>query len=932
MNTKEPEQPKHLAEYYYILSKHKWIVLSSFILIVGLTVLHTAQMKPVYRATATMVIENERRRSQVTGEPLDVGGFYMGALKFNTHFNLIVSRPVLEHLIRDLNLDQLNEVKDLEVSAWKELLSKFKENVQILRGEKRSDDSVISDDKVTQLARRLRGKINVQGIKDTLLLKISAEDRDPVIARNIANSLARSYIAFNISNRLKFSKNTLSWMTNQLYEMKKKLEASEEEFLAYKQQAKLFSLEGKQRVVDQKIADFNDAYLKAKNRRLELDGKLAKLRSTFESGADILYARSLVQNALIDNLYAQLLDSELELSRLSKVYKHKHPKVIKITAAIDKTRKRLYDEVRKEVENLRSERSVLFEKEKVLQDTIAGFENEALETNRKALKYGIFKRNRETNKKLYDTLLSKVKETNIGENIDVSNIRIVEEAIVPGAPVRPNKVRNLMWGIVFGLMTGIGLAFLREYLDRSLRTEEDVQRYLGLPALSIIPVADRMKPKMVAALRDDPAPEEVEKSTLLAGGQTRLNRKKRPSKKKITFPFGLFLDYYPINSRFAEAYRNLRTNIDFSFIEKDFRSLLITSAGEQEGKTLTAANLAYTISRTGKSVLMVDADLRKPKLSRLNPSHTSPGLTGLLSHTFNTDVRSGALGQVGTSDLFRLLVLQKKTGILNLSEGKEEVELVFLQGDLIDVDWQSRPKERRLGATLVKNNLVTEEQARRAMLRHRDTGQKLGFILINMGLIKEEDLTGPLTIQMLEGLRIALQFKSGRFSFKDLPAPEFDRASFDPVDLKRLYAQATLGGEELPYLGKEITATIVETGVSGLFLLPGGNLPPNPSEILASDRMSFLLGRLKKRFDVLIIDSPPILPASDSLILAPRIDGVILLVKAGAMNRKMVIRAVQQLKLAQANLTGVALNQVDVKKGGYYRYYHKYYSKYYGES
>jgi uncharacterized protein involved in exopolysaccharide biosynthesis len=495
MKADDQEQPRHLSEYYHILSKHKWIVLGAFILIVGFSVFQTVQTRPVYRATATMVIENELRRSPVTGEPLDVGGLYMGALKFNTHFNLILSRPVLEHLIRDLHLDQNNELDSLGGSVWNDLLSRFKENVQILSGAEPGAHGPISDDKVTQLAGRLRGKIIVEGVKDTLLLKISAEDHDPIVAKNIANALAKAYIAFNISNRLAFSRNTLTWMTNQLYDMKKKLEDSEEDFLTYKQDANLFSLEGKQKVVDQKIADFNDAYLKTKNSRLELDGKLAKLNPGFESGADILYARSLIQNSLIDSLYAQLLDAEMELSRITKVYKHKHPKVIKVQDTIDKTKKRLYDEVKKEVENLKAERSILFEKEKTLQKTIADFESEAMETNRKALKYNILERTRETNEKLYDILLSKVKESNIGENIDVSNIRIVEEAVAPGMPIRPDKVRNLLLGMALGLMTGMMLAFFREYLDRSIRTEEDIQRYLKLPVLSVIPVADKVKQK-----------------------------------------------------------------------------------------------------------------------------------------------------------------------------------------------------------------------------------------------------------------------------------------------------------------------------------------------------------------------------------------------------------------------------------------------------
>ena len=139
---------------------------------------------------------------------------------------------------------------------------------------------------------------------------------------------------------------------------------------------------------------------------------------------------------------------------------------------------------------MKSESSVLLSREKVLQKTIAEFENEALATNRKELKYTILERNVQTNQKLYDTLLSKVKESNIMESIDVSNIRIAEEARTPGGPVKPNKNRNLILGALFGLVMGIVLAFFWEYLDRSLRTEEDVQRYLGLPVLSVIPKAE----------------------------------------------------------------------------------------------------------------------------------------------------------------------------------------------------------------------------------------------------------------------------------------------------------------------------------------------------------------------------------------------------------------------------------------------------------
>ena len=392
----------------------------------------------------------------------------------------------------------------------------------------------------------------------------------------------------------------------------------------------------------------------------------------------------------------------------------------------------------------------------------------------------------------------------------------------------------------------------------------------------------------------------------------------------------LFMDNYPAKSRYAEAYRTLRTNIHFSFMEKDFQTLLITSAGEDEGKTSTVANLAYTMAQAGKSVLMIDADMRKPLLSRLISSNESPGLTGLIADVFGADVRDGSLDEYGIHDLLKLLSLKKKTGLLHLSDGKEKIELFFLHGEIMDLNWPTRPDEKKLASVLIKNNLITREHAKLAIGHQKDTGQKLGLILVSMGLLNRDDLTGPLTIHMIEGLRTALQFKKGTFSFKKLPESDFEQASFKPVDFHQLYRQVITGEEELPYLQKKINSAILKTDVANLFLLPAGNLPPNPSELLGSKRMSFLISNLKKRFDTLIIDSSPILPASDALLLVPRTDGVVLMVKAGLMNRELVKKAVDQLRLSQANLLGVALNSVDIKREGYYKYYHKYYSKYYG--
>ena len=857
----------------------------------------------MYQTTATIVIEGDRRTSPITGQMMNSEVFYSGALDFNTHYRLITSRPVLERAVKNLKLDQINSEDLQKKKPRKTILSTLKQNFNLLIGKKKKTYIVV--DKMSQLVASLEGKIKIEHIENTRLLKITATDIDPVNAKNIANALAKSYIDFNIENRLKSSQNTLSWMTDQLYEMKKKLEDSEEEFIAYKQKEKIFSFTGKQDLIAQKIEDFNNSYIQTRNKRLEIDSKLKELNPSSGSDPNIFYARSIILNPVIDNLYSQLLDQEMEVSRLKKVFKPKHPKLIQAKTNLENTKNKLHEEVLKEVENLKFERSILFAKEKVLQNTMADFENDALDNNRQELKYKIFERNVETNQKLYDILLSKVKESNITDNIDVSNIRIVEEAIIPKWPLPQKKSRNLMMSFILGLIGGIGLILFFEYLDRSLRTEEDVQKYIGLPVLSVVPEAGNKT--------------------------TGANPKKRSDKRNSSMPFELSLNNLSVNSSFAESYRSLRTNIDLAAMDKDFRTLLVTSAGAMEGKTLTTANLAYTISKRGKTVLMIDADLRKPMLSRFVESNESHGLTGLLTEAFNAKILGGSVNEkLGISDLLRLLSFQKKTGRLRLSDSIENLELFFLQGDLVDLNWLNRPEEKKLAAILVANGQITREQAQRAIDRQKGTGQKLGFILINMGLLPKKDLIGPLTIHMMEGLRSALGLKTGNFSFEELSPSDYDRSSFDPADIPALYSQVILGEEKLPYLGEKINSVILKTEVDNLFLLPCGDIPPAPSELLASARMSFLISYLRKKFDMLIIDSSPIMPTSDALILASLMDGVLLINRSGMINRKMVIKTVEQLQNAQANLMGIVLNRVDIKKEGYYKYYNKYYSKYYG--
>jgi succinoglycan biosynthesis transport protein ExoP len=495
------DQTQRLSDYFEIVAKHKWNIILTFLVVFGLVAVYTFNITPIYESSASLVLAYEQVKSPVTGETIVYENYMSQALNFNTHFSLIKSRPVIEKVIRKLDLTQLNSDVFVETSPWKQIFYRFKENIRILLGRKK--ELVSPQRRESNLIEMLRKKTRAQRVPNTYLVKVIVEDHDPEMATDIANALAESYIEFNISYRMQSSKNTLNWMTNQLYEIQKQLEDSEEEFLNFKGKERLFSLEGKKGIIEGNLSTFNSQLLDIRNKRRSLEARLAEMERIFSKAGNVTQIQSWVDNELVKSLYNQLVKSEVELSRLSKVYKSKHPKVLETQAAISKIQRKLKDEITKEIENMKAQRSVMYASEKVLQETLDGFESDALNTNKRELKYRILARNVETNRKLYDILLSKVKESNMVDNINASdsstNIRIAENAIVPQIPVKPDKKRNLISGVIMGLLTGLGITFLLEYKDRSLHTEDDVRKHMGLPVLAIIPVAEKSKRKVYGA-------------------------------------------------------------------------------------------------------------------------------------------------------------------------------------------------------------------------------------------------------------------------------------------------------------------------------------------------------------------------------------------------------------------------------------------------
>jgi polysaccharide biosynthesis transport protein len=487
------EKEIHLSEYLMVLMKRRTLIILVFILTVLATAFYSFSVDPVYESSARLIIDKESSSSPITGERTDYESYRDHTMTFNTSIEMIISTPVIKEVIDALNLDA--EDKDLEVSFIRQWLSQLKDNVKLLL--KKDDNQIplppkeMENRRIQGLVNAVRNKITVEQVRDTRLLNISVKDKDPELAAAIANTLAAKFMEFNLANKMDASKQTLAWLNQELYDLRKKLEDDEQKFFEYKQENMVFSIEGKQKLAEQKIQEFNNRYLETRNKRLELDAKINELEKNLGTLKGVANVRSLINNPIIESIYAKTVDLEIELSRLAKIYKGKHPKIVQAQTELEKTRTSLAQEIAKEKENLKSERKVLFAREKTLESTLSEFEKEALDTSSKELKYTILQRNVDTSRNLYDLMVSRIKESNILQTANTSNIRQVETAQVPIGPVSPNKKRNLLLSMVLGIFFGCGLAFFFEYMDQTVRTEEDIHQHFSLPVLSVIPKADK---------------------------------------------------------------------------------------------------------------------------------------------------------------------------------------------------------------------------------------------------------------------------------------------------------------------------------------------------------------------------------------------------------------------------------------------------------
>ncbi len=415
------------------------------------------------------------------------------------------------------------------------------------------------------------------------------ESPDPQLAAVVANAHATAYMQQDLDLRLQSSSQASVFLAQQLDQQRKVVETSEQALQHYREKTDSVSLEDKQNITVQKLADLNGAVTRAKTERLQREAVYNQVKAIEHDRAALDTFPAILASPFIQQLKGQVADLQRQRASLGEKYGDKHPEMIRLSRQIEQTDAKIQIEIGKVVQSIRNEYEAALAQERSLVEALDQQKTEALALGRKGIDYGSLQRDATTNRQMYDSLLQRAKETQVGAELKSSNIRIVDAAIVPDGPVSPNKPRNLLFAIFGGGIFAVGLAFFFEYLDNRVKSPDEIKHYLGLPFLGLVPAL---------AAKDGGAEDALLHNTVPSG--------------------------------FAEAFRTIRTNVLFSSTEEGGRSIVVTSTAPGEGKTLVATNLSIALAQAGQRVLLVDADMRKPRVHSVLGQEQTPGLSNVL--------------------------------------------------------------------------------------------------------------------------------------------------------------------------------------------------------------------------------------------------------------------------------------------------------------
>ncbi|HEY6420959.1 MAG TPA: polysaccharide biosynthesis tyrosine autokinase [Candidatus Binataceae bacterium] len=746
----QDESRLDIVQYWHTIRKHLRLIVTIFIAVTVLTTLRVYIITPMYTAAATLLLKPGTptmlgdRGPQQDQEQSD-SDFYENFDK--TQYEILRSRSLAASVIRNEGLDHdplfVGDGKPPQPGLIARARHWLATRVKRTGVAGTAGRGAIAPTLAKQslgvspgLIDSYLGGLQINPVSDTSLVKIAFTTPDPNLSARLANAHAHAYIRQGIDLHSQANEEAERFLKQKLVELKEQLTKSEIALNDYRREKGiipgLMSLDGKETVVLDRVSELSKDLTTAQVERIGLEAQVQQINNHHY---DALPA--VMGNLAISGMQTELGSVDAEYASLSKQFKPDYPPLVQLQAKRQEIQGRINDGIRKVLESTQGAYEQAQTKEAKLQIEMDKERAQALGLNDAAVEYAILQREVDTNRELYNSVLQRMKDVGLAAEAQSSNILIVDEAEAPRGPSSPNRFQDIMRAAMVSLAGAVALAFLLEYLNNTLKTPDDVERVLRVPNLAVIPAFSRAGDKSYAPLRVREAESQL----------------------KLSYGRELVVAHGPY-SLIGEAYRTLRTALMLSRAGSPPKTILFTSATNSEGKTVTAANTAVLFAHTGAKVILIDADLRRPRCHKIFAIDNHFGLTEALT---------------GTRDLSELV----------------------------------RP-----------------------------------------------------------------------------------------------------------------------TGIDGLSLLSSGSYPPNPTELLGSDKMRQTLIELCNMYELVIVDSPPLMPVSDGLLLSTMVDGVVLVVNSEQTAKQQVKAARARLEYARAKIFGVVLNKVNIQSPDYRYYQHYYYNHY----
>jgi succinoglycan biosynthesis transport protein ExoP len=574
-----------LLDYIRTLYRHRWTALTAFaVIVVGVTI-YTFTATPIFEGRVQVLIEPENPNVISFKEVVEVDKATNEY--YQTQYGILKSRALARRTIAELKLWENPEFASVPSASVTSIASWFNGS----NGKDTTPAAVSANETAAQsrLIDALLKRLTIAPVRNSRLVDLRFQSKDPVVAANVANTLAHQYVEQNLEFKFMSSKEASDWLGQQLGEQRKKVEESELALQKYREKGDAIALEDRQNIVVQRLSDLNQAVTKARTDRIEKEAVYRQLEAIQANRVALDTFPAILSNTFIQQLKSQLSDLQRQQAQMAERLGEKHPDIIKGASAIQSTEAKLQAEIYKVVQSVKNEFLSAQSQEKTLAAALESQKTDALALNRSGIEYGVLSREAESNKQIYQSLMQRTKETTISGELKTSNIRVVDAAEIPRSPVAPKKTTNLLLAIFGGALGACGLAFFIEYLDNKIKSPDEIKNFLGVPFLGLVPNVPQ---------------SDTDNSSVAAG------------------------DGIPV--QLAESFRTVRTNVLFSVPEDGHKSVLVTSTAPSEGKSLIASNLAIALAQAGNRTVIIDCDMRKPRIHEIFGQKQEPGLSSLI--------------------------------------------------------------------------------------------------------------------------------------------------------------------------------------------------------------------------------------------------------------------------------------------------------------